>query len=233
VDYPIFDRWLDPSIQEQVPIQPTMLVIHSTANPGVGDEAHFKWLNSARQHGWANYYLDWDSISRLVPEGMLAPAQGPSGNKQAISIEICEPDLKASATVQAQQFQEAWDRAVWLTATICFRYSWATDKVFSHADIAKMYPAETDHQDPIAFFARYGKTFPDFRGAVQELLVKWSTAYGQAADWQYKAVQDLCNMKVTIDGVTQPFLQTARHPLQPVTWWEHAIMLQRVLQAKR
>jgi hypothetical protein len=231
-EYPVFQRLLDDAIQERIPIQPEYLVIHSTANPGVGDESHYKWLNSARQHGWANYYGDWDSISLVVPEGMMAPAQGPSANKKAISYEICEPDTKLAWAEQVRQFTEAWNRAVWTAADICWRMGWPTDKIKSHADISKLYPSETDHQDPIAFFARYGKSFPDFRGAVSAKLVEWSTAYGQADDWQYKAVQDLTQIKVTIDGKEQSFLQTVRHPYQPVQWWEFALMLQRVIKSR-
>jgi hypothetical protein len=215
--YQVFDRLLQEELQDRIPLEAKRLVIHSTANPGVGDEAHFKWLNQARRHGWAHYYLDWDSISRLVPEGMVAPAQGPTANRDSISIEICE-----APAGQTDEFLEAWERAVWLAADILDRYGWETDVLFSHADISKRYPAETDHTDPIAYFAQFGRSFSDFTADVAAAL-KQRRELPPAEDWQEQLIDQL---------ITEGLLTERRHPNQPVVWWELAAMLLRVRQPK-
>jgi hypothetical protein len=207
--YQILERLLKDELQERIPLQARYLVIHSTANPSVGDEAHFKWLDSARQDGWAHYYLDWDSISQLVPEGLVAPAQGPNGNKAAISIEICE------GTSQAQ-FDEAWKRAVWLAADIMHRYNWPMGCLYSHADITKMYPQDTDHTDPIAFFQKFGKRWEDFIQDVRAQLDILNRTYPPADPWREDIITEL--MKTGL-------LSQRRHPNQPVLWWEEATML--------
>lgn len=217
--YPIFVRHLRDEIQERKPIRPARLVIHSTANPGATDEDHFRWLDGARRHGWANYYLDHDSISELVPEGMLAPAQGPTANSDSISIEMCEPATTLPWAEQVRQFQETWNRAVWLSADILHRYGWGVDKLYAHFEISQLYPKETNHTDPQGFFARYGRSWVQFKAEVAQLLEEMHSQYPKPADWQYEPMQWLQQ---------EGLLHTMRHPRQPVEWWELGYMLQRI-----
>lgn len=211
--YSVLERFLREDLQERVPLVTKRLVVHSTANPGVGDEAHFKWLDGARRHGWAHYYLDWDSISQLVPEGFVAPAQGPTANRDSISIEICE-----AADGRHDLFIEAWNRAVWLSANILRRHGLTTSALFSHADISRLYPQDTDHTDPIGFFSRFGRTWANFVADVQTSM---QSPWPSAETWQEQAITDLLQTGL---------LQQRRHPNQPVLWWELALMLQRVRQ---
>lgn len=211
--YLIQQRLLRNEFQERMPLQATRLVVHSTANPGVGDESHFSWLDSARQPGWAHYYLDWNSISQVAPEGFVAPAQGPHANRDSISFEICE-------AVTADQFQQAWDRAVWLAADILSRYGWRVDRLFSHADISRLYPQDTDHTDPIGYFAKWGKTWPQFQANVSAALAARST-YPAAETWQEDCVTQLMNAGM---------LHQRRPANQPVLWWELATQNLKLLE---
>ena len=217
--YQVLERYLREELQERVPLKARRLVIHSTANPGVGDEAHYKWLDGARRHGWAHYYLDADSISQLVPEGLVAPAQGPTANADSISIEICE-----AKPGDRNEFIASWDRAVWLAADVIRRYGWTIDALCSHADISRQYPSETDHTDPLAYFQSFGRSWANFKADVASTLELASSEEGilpAPAAWQEQAIDDL---------MSAGLLQNRRHPNQVVRWWELALMLQRVRQ---
>lgn len=219
-DYPILTNWLRESIQETVPIVPEACVVHSTANPGATDEDHVNWLNQKRQAGWANYYLDHDSIRQVAPEGWRAPAQGPTYNLKALSLEMCEPSLALSQDEQKRRFWETWNRSVWLVANRCRAYGWDVSHIRNHAQISAELPNETDHQDPLAFFARYGKTWGDFVADVGWLLDDLNGALPSPAPWQTAFIDQLMQAGL----ITQ-----RRHPLQPVQFWELAALLLRVL----
>lgn len=219
--YPILQNWLRESIQDLEPIVPEVFVAHSTANPGATDEDHVRWLNQTRQHGWATYYGDHDSIRQVVPEGWRAPAQGPSYNRKAISYEMCEPDRNLPWAEQLLCFQETWNRATWVAAWTCFRYGWGVDRVKSHAEISAELPGETDHTDPIAFFARYGRTWDDFKADVAAQLEEMRGAMPDPADWQARFMDAL----LATGLITQ-----RRHPLQTVQWWEAAALFTRLLE---
>lgn len=199
------------------PLTAEWLVIHSTANTGATDEGHYKWLAETDRDGWAHYYLDWGSISRFVPEGFVAPAQGWTGNRKAISIEICEGATET-------QFVAAWQRAAWLAADILWRYGWGVDRLKPHAEISKLYPGETNHTDPIGFFAKWGRTWTNFLAAVQLNLNQFGDPLPVAAPWQTDAVTRLMQTKLP-DGT--PMLNDRRHPLEEVKWFELALMLER------
>lgn len=221
--YLVLERPLREDILVRQPLQASMVVVHSTANPGAGDESHFKWLDSARQHGWAHYYLDHDSISQLVPEGFQAPAQGPTCNTKAISIEICEPSQKLTMAQQMNEFNAAWSRAVWLTADIMVRHGFLMGQLYSHSEISQMYPKETDHTDPLNFFKRYGKSWNHFLQDVRSQLELMSSLYPPATEWQMGYIDKAMDQKL---------LDTRRHPNQPMLWWEFFAMLEKVRNQK-
>lgn len=211
--YQVLQRFLKDGIQERTPLRARRLVVHSTANPGVGDESHFSWLDGARRHGWTHYYLDWDSISQLVPEGFVAPAQGLTANRDSISFEICE------GTTQAQ-FDEAWKRAVWLAADILNRYGWGIDAMVSHVDISRLYPQETDHTDPLGYFARWGRTWEQFKADVAAALESMRS-YPPAAPWQEAYIDQL---------MQEGLLSQRRHPNGSAVWWEVAVQNLKLLE---
>lgn len=210
--FQVLQRFLSEDIQERVPLRARRLVVHSTANPGVGDESHFTWLDRKRQHGWTHYYLDWDSISQVVPEGFVAPAQGPTANRDTISFEICE------GTTQ-EQFNQAWARAVWLAADILHRYGWGIEAMFSHADISRLYPAETDHTDPIGYFARWGRSWDQFTAEVEAARI------GMGALPPFEPWQEAYIDRLMAEGL----LSQRRHPNQQAVWWELAVQNLKLL----
>lgn len=152
-----------------MPLTPQGVVVHSTANPGATAEDHWRYWSSADRQSSAHYVVDWERILRLIPENEIAWHAGTTANRTYMGIEMAEPKPGPDAIAQ---FSRVWDNTIWLLADVCRRYGWqpTPDRVLSHADISRMYPAETDHQDPIGYLATYGKTMDDLRAAVAQTL---------------------------------------------------------------
>jgi N-acetylmuramoyl-L-alanine amidase len=218
MEYPVLPSLLREAIQDRVPLTPARLVVHSTDNPGATAEDHFNYLDAEERAGWSHYYLDWDSIRQVVSEGFRAPAQGPTANRDSLSFEMCEPPTDVPQDEQEALFAEVWSRAVALAADILHRYGWGTDRMYSHADISRMY-GETNHTDPIGFLARYGRSWSDFVAAVDAELERLNGALPAPHDWQTAFIDQLLQAGI----ITQ-----RRHPLQPVLWWELAAIALRV-----
>lgn len=152
-----------PEIHEQLigpnrsyaPLQAVGLAIHSTATPGATAQAEYSYFNSAYRGASAHYFVDWMQIIRTVPESEQAWHAGQTANERFISIEICEP------AAGANQFNAVWDNAVWLARDICNRHGWGSDRIWSHDRISRTF-GETDHTDPVGYFAQYGRTFDQF-----------------------------------------------------------------------
>ncbi len=143
---------------------PSGLAIHSTATLGATDEAEQKYFEDNYVGASAHYFVDWDSITRTIPEDEVAWHAGPTANRTMLSIELCEPGSHDPA-----KFTQVWKRGVWLAADICRRRGISSKLVFSHALISAAWH-ETAHQDPNAYFAAYGKTFNDFINDVAKEL---------------------------------------------------------------
>lgn len=141
-------------------------VVHSTATLGATDENEQAYFDNNAVQASANYFVDWDSITRTVPENERSMHAGYTANHKYISVEMCEP--KDDDPDRFRKFQETWNRTVWLVADGCVRHNWnIEDGVNSHYGITMTYH-ETDHIDPYPYFAKYGKTWKDFLNAVRE-----------------------------------------------------------------
>ncbi|MHB9054260.1 MAG: peptidoglycan recognition protein family protein [Thermoleophilia bacterium] len=145
------------------PLVPQGFEIHSTATPGATDENEQAYFDSGDREASANFVLDWDSITMMVPENEVSWAAGYTANHRYEQAELCEP---ADGDPDGlRKFQEVWNRAVWLTASRCIAHGWGSDRVVSHNQTSQMF-GETDHTDPVGFFARYGRTWQQFLDAV-------------------------------------------------------------------
>jgi N-acetylmuramoyl-L-alanine amidase len=140
------------------------IVVHSTDNPGATAQNHHDyWQREASAKASAHAVIDWTAIMALIPVNEIAWHAGPTANGRFLGVELCEP-YNGDYT----KFNEVWNRAVWFVAQKCLAYGWNTvDHVFSHRGITLMY-GDTDHMDPIPYFAKYGKTWDDFLAAVDQ-----------------------------------------------------------------
>lgn len=140
------------------PLQPQGIVVHSTGNLNASAMNHYNYFNSAYRGASAHYFIDDQMILRLIPENEVAWHAGETANYRFLSVELCEFD--------DNRFDIVWQKAIWFVADVCKRYGWNTnDNVWSHRGISQMW-RETDHQDPIPYFQRHGKTWEEFLQAV-------------------------------------------------------------------
>jgi N-acetyl-anhydromuramyl-L-alanine amidase AmpD len=166
-------------------------VVHETATPNASDENEYSYFNNAYRGASAHAFVDCDSISQLIPWDEQAWHAGGTANRTRIGIELCHYDDET-------RFNEVWKGAVWLFAwvhvNIIKQTTINTDNLMSHAEVSNKWH-ETNHQDPISYFAQFGKTVNDFRNAVQneinnmikpnieeEVKVKNLVVYGNSID---------------------------------------------------
>lgn len=140
-------------------------MIHATDTLGATAQNEYNYFNTAYRGASAHYFVDWTEIIRTIPENEVAFHAGYTANHKFLSVEICEP-----YAVNQTLFEEAWKRAIWLVADACLRYGWIVrERIFSHQDISNRYQ-ETDHTDPVGYFARYGRTWADFLTDIEQKI---------------------------------------------------------------
>lgn len=141
-------------------------VVHETADPGATDENEYNYFNTGNRGASAHAFVDNDSITQTIPWNEQAWHAGQSANSNFIGIELCHFDNPGS-------FGEVWKRAVWLFAyvhvNIIKQPSITKDNLMSHAEVSQKWH-ETDHNDPLSYFAEFGKTVDDFRNEVQAAI---------------------------------------------------------------
>jgi hypothetical protein len=143
-------------------------VLHETATPGASDENEFNYFNNGAggRSVSVHAFVDYDSITQTVPWNEQAWHAGGTANRNYIGIELCNYN-------DAAKFEEIWERAIWLFAYVHVNVIKVTeinkDTLMSHAEVSAKWK-ETNHQDPIAYFANYGKTVDMFRAEVQEAI---------------------------------------------------------------
>lgn len=155
-NYPIIQKLLPIGLNRPgTPLKARGVAIHETATPGATADAEARYFSSGNRRASAHYFVDPDSIVQLIPEDEVAWHAGRTANARYIAIELCHFD-------QPELFQRIWRRGVWLCANICRRHGFNPDAdVVSHAWISATWH-ETDHTDPLEYFAAHGKTFQDF-----------------------------------------------------------------------
>ena len=194
-------------------LQPQGIVIHSTATPGaVAINIRDYFNNHPEAKASAHAAIDWTTIIEIIPANEKAWHAGATANNSFLGIELCEPKEHDPA-----KFQEVWNRAVWYTAKVCKQYGWDVSKVYSHAEISKMFH-ETNHTDPTGYFAEYGKSFGDFKLAVMKELKGADTV---AEQWKI----DLIN-KARAAGIISEY----RDPEESVKWWEICAVALKVME---
>lgn len=140
-------------------------VVHETATPGASDEDEFRYFNSGAggRSVSVHAFVDYDSITQTVPWNEQAWHAGGTANRSYIGIELCNYNDRS-------KFEEIWKRGVWLFAWLHVNVIKQTtinkQTLMSHAEVSQKW-GETDHNDPIAYFAKFGKTVDMFRAEVQ------------------------------------------------------------------
>lgn len=143
-------------------ITPIGGVVHDTDEPGDTAQSEWEYFNSANRSASAHAFVDWDQIIQAIPWTHKAWHAGATANNNRIGIEMCY-------TTDYRKFQEIWNRSIWLWAWLfvnVIKQPVNSETLMSHAEVSAKYK-ETDHTDPVSYFAKFGKTMADFRYAVQ------------------------------------------------------------------
>ena len=148
-------------------LNPIGIVVHETATPGATAEREYQYFNSANRGASAHAFVDWEDVIQTIPYDEVAWHAGPTANSRYIGIELCRPSGH-----DPDKFGRVWNNAVSLFADLFREYGFGAvtvDNLLSHAEVSSRW-RETDHTDPVGYFAEYGKTVNDFRDAVQNEL---------------------------------------------------------------
>ena len=164
--YPITQDFLPAGLNHSGNLlTPAGLTIHETATPGATAENERDYFHSGDRQASAHYFVDHDSIVQILPEALRAWHAGPTANTRFLSIEMCH-------FTDEVKFREVWARTVWLAADICLRYGFNPgnlDQLNTH-DWVSVTWFETDHTDPLGYFAAHGKSWADFVHDVKLLM---------------------------------------------------------------
>lgn len=163
--YEIIQRFISKN-RSKIALKAKGTVVHETATPGASDENEFTYFDSTYRGASAHAFVDRDSITQFIPWNEKAWHAGPIANSNYLGIELCHYDDEAS-------FNEVWKRAVWLFAWLHVNVlnvvKITPDNLMSHAEVSQRWH-ETNHMDPVAYFAQFGKTVDMFRAEVQSAI---------------------------------------------------------------
>lgn len=146
-------------------VNPSYLVIHSTANPGATAWNHISYWdrigNDASMAQWVTDWTDGGTVIQAMPGNAVAWHVG-NGNWQSVGIEICE------ATSQTD-FDLGFDTAAQWASVWLSEQGYGVDRMVSHNQARYLWGG-TDHTDPIGYFAKWGKSWEDFVSLVEYYL---------------------------------------------------------------
>ena len=143
--------------------KPTWVVVHSSGNPNASLESEIAYMTKNQDNAFTNAWAGHNKIVEIANTDYRCWGAGRTANKYAVQIEVTED----KRLTKAQKLQ-AIDREAFWVAVQCAYYGIPLNKVYSHADISRMYPQDTDHTDPIAFFKSVGVSWSQFKAQVKK-----------------------------------------------------------------
>ena len=143
--------------------KPTWVVVHSSGNPNAGIDSEIAYMTRNQDNAYVQAWCGHNKIVEIANTDYRCWGAGRTANKYAVQIEVTED----KRLTKAQKLQ-AIDREAFWVAVQCAYYGIPLNKVYSHADISRMYPQDTDHTDPIAFFKSVGVSWSQFKAQVKK-----------------------------------------------------------------
>ena len=143
--------------------KPTWVVVHSSGNPNAGIDSEISYMAKNQDNAYTQAWAGHNKIVEIANTDYRCWGAGRTANKYAVQIEVTED----KRLTKAQKLQ-AIDREAFWVAVQCAYYNIPLNKVYSHADISRMYPQDTDHTDPIAFFKSVGVSWSQFKAQVKK-----------------------------------------------------------------
>lgn len=150
-------------------LNPTWLMVHSTATPGVGAKKYAGIFNQYQPNGrqvCVHGFIDWtSSMYQILPWTIQAWHCGGSGNQKAIGIELCEPSDYSDKTTGMAVI----NNAVEIYAELAKKFNIPVSQIISHKE-GNARGMASNHGDPDHWWKYIGYTMDMFRAAVQERL---------------------------------------------------------------
>ena len=143
--------------------KPTWVVVHSSGNPNAGIDSEIAYMTRNQDNAYVQAWCGHNKIVEIASTDYRCWGAGRTANQYAVQIEVTED----KRLTKAQKLQ-AIDREAFWVAVQCAYYGIPLNKVYSHADISRMYPQDTDHTDPIAFFKSVGVSWSQFKAQVKK-----------------------------------------------------------------
>ena len=143
--------------------KPTWVVVHSSGNPNAGIDSEIAYMANNQDYAFTHAWAGHNKIVEIANTDYRAWGAGSTANKYAVQIEVTED----KRLTKAQKLQ-AIDREAFWVAVQCAYYGIPMNRVYSHNDISNMYPKETNHTDPIAYFKSVGVTWSEFKAQVKK-----------------------------------------------------------------
>ena len=143
--------------------KPTWGVVHSSGNPNAGIDSEIAYMAKNQDYAFTHAWAGHDKIVEIANTDYPCWGAGRTANKYAVQIEVTED----KRLTKAQKLQ-AIDREAFWMAVQCAYYDIPMNRVYSHNDISHMYPQDTDHTDPIAFFKSVGVSWSQFKTQVKK-----------------------------------------------------------------
>ena len=143
--------------------KPTWVVVHSSGNPNAGIDSEIAYMTRNQDNAYVQAWCGHNKIVEIANTDYRCWGAGRTANEYAVQIEVTED----KRLTKAQKLQ-AIDREAFWVAVQCAYYNIPLNKVYSHADISRMYPQDTDHTDPIAFFKSVGVSWSQFKAQVKK-----------------------------------------------------------------
>lgn len=144
-------------------ITPSYLVIHETADPGAtAKQLMTYWRNNP--NAYVVHYtmdLDGDVVYHAMADNRKAWHVG-NGNSRTVGIELCHATNKSD-------FNAQWTEAIKWAGDYLNAKGWGIDRLLCHND-CRLKWGGTDHTDPISYFETYGKSWSQFKAAVQAYM---------------------------------------------------------------
>lgn len=150
---------------------PNGLVVHSTDDPDATAKNIRNYFEGHPEaEASAHAAVDWKEVRILVPlllQPEIAWHAGPTANHRFLGIEICEPSDPAL-------WAPTYANALEMLAEVLRFHRWPVNEnyVWSHALTSATWH-ETDHMDPLAFFARHEKTWVEFMADLAAAVSAW------------------------------------------------------------
>ncbi|WP_366923885.1 N-acetylmuramoyl-L-alanine amidase [Metallumcola ferriviriculae] len=166
-------------------INPTGIMVHSTATPGMMAVDWFSRWNKSYQAGEINRqvcvhaFLDDKEVHQYLPWEHRGWHAGGKANNTHIGFEICEPGgfsyagganmVGYDVLKQEAYFRKAWQNAVELCVMLCKKYGLSEQDIVDHSEGHKLAIA-SNHADVKHWFPKHGESMDTFRKAVKVAL---------------------------------------------------------------